>query len=522
MGLHSTLKTLSGPKGYASYIKQYEPTEESIEQADLDEIRTKLVRIHKDNVVDSVLPSLARGLKAMENNKVADQEADDYAEFEKDMDAKKQANTNDIIAFSKSNDDIEILDVPDQVQKLKSELDMIKVKKFDKDEEKNIAQKNRNIVKSVLDYLEVNVADDAMGNAIATLDQDNAEQRAASMRLAMKYLKGKTKKINKAKKDLYGKDKTESEQFENWANTIVEGTWAIPDTVEDVDAIEELMKKPLPLGPDGDDATNAISVGIGDDSLYDDLYAAGEKDPNGDARPIIANWLKKNIMSYPTMPKDLARRLLNIAEGDVDMSEEVQVEDSEEITNTGREEDLSNIDRDSITIDMVKPAIEKMLASYEADAKEWNDNYAEMEKEVRAKGVTDPRQIEIDVFNMDDDIVSYVNIDDLEDKIDAIKRLMKQGDADGHDIVDMASSGPVDTSAREQFMQELKTAIKQDYPDLYDKLFMYGIGESENDAEYTDQLRELRSLAFGLDEDCLLYTSPSPRDLSTSRMPSSA
>ena len=25
-----------------------------------------------------------------------------------------------------------------------------------------------------------------------------------------------------------------------------------------------------------------------------------------------------------------------------------------------------------------------------------------------------------------------------------------------------------------------------------------------------------------LDEDCLLYTSPSPRDLSTSRMPSSA
>ena len=153
-------------------------------------------------------------------------------------------------------------------------------------------------------------------------------------------------------------------------------------------------------------------------------------------------------------------------------------EDSEEITNTGREESMKT-DRDSVTIDMVKPAIEKMLSSYEADAKEWNDNYAEMEKEVRAKGVTDPRQIEIDVFNMDDDIVSYVNIDDLEDKIDAIKRLMKQGDADGHDIVDLADSGPSDTIAREQFMQELKYAIKQDYPDLYSKLFMYDIGESQ-------------------------------------------
>jgi hypothetical protein len=78
---------------------------------------------------------------------------------------------------------------------------------------------------------------------------------------------------------------------------------------------------------------------------------------------------------------------------------------------------------------------------------------------------------------------------------------MKQGDADGHDIVDLADSGPSDTVAREEFMRELKTAIKQDYPDLYSKLFMYDIGESENDSEYTDQLSELRSLAFGLDED---------------------
>jgi hypothetical protein len=119
-----------------------------------------------------------------------------------------------------------------------------------------------------------------------------------------------------------------------------------------------------------------------------------------------------------------------------------------------------------------------MLASYEADANEWNNAYTELEKEVRAKGVTDPKQIQTDVFNMDDDIVSYTNIDDLEDKIDAIKRLMKQGDADGNDIVDLASSGPSDTIAREDFMQELKHAIKQGHSEVYSKLFMYDIGES--------------------------------------------
>ena len=42
--------------------------------------------------------------------------------------------------------------------------------------------------------------------------------------------------------------------------------------------------------------------------------------------------------------------------------------------------------------------------------------------------------------------------------------------------------------------------------------------EFEKAARVRDQLALLREQAFG----CLLYTSPSPRDLSTSRMPSSA
>ena len=44
-----------------------------------------------------------------------------------------------------------------------------------------------------------------------------------------------------------------------------------------------------------------------------------------------------------------------------------------------------------------------------------------------------------------------------------------------------------------------------------------GFTESLNDSSGNPYLR-----AFVLGGDCLLYTSPSPRDLSTSRMPSSA
>ena len=38
----------------------------------------------------------------------------------------------------------------------------------------------------------------------------------------------------------------------------------------------------------------------------------------------------------------------------------------------------------------------------------------------------------------------------------------------------------------------------------------------------TLDMRDIVKLFFESDEGCLLYTSPSPRDLSTSRMPSSA
>ena len=44
--------------------------------------------------------------------------------------------------------------------------------------------------------------------------------------------------------------------------------------------------------------------------------------------------------------------------------------------------------------------------------------------------------------------------------------------------------------------------------------------DSKSDAINQLQLKELNPSS--IDEACLLYTSPSPRDLSTSRMPSSA
>tara|TARA_B100001540_G_scaffold311385_1_gene330752 strand:+ start:89 stop:1756 length:1668 start_codon:yes stop_codon:yes gene_type:complete len=76
-----------------------------------------------------------------------------------------------------------------------------------------------------------------------------------------------------------------------------EGTWGLPDTPKLMAGLKQLMKKPIPLGKDGDDAIKAIGKYIGDDGLYDDLYDAGKKDgPKADARPVISGWMDREFV----------------------------------------------------------------------------------------------------------------------------------------------------------------------------------------------------------------------------------
>ena len=137
-------------------------------------------------------------------------------------------------------------------------------------------------------------------------------------------------------------------------------------------------------------------------------------------------------------------------------------------------EEADNTDRSSVTLDMVAPALKKLHMEYKEKANEYHTAYAEME----ADGMSDE-----EIMNADDDIVGYVNIDDIEDKIKAIEEVFKEGnfgEVNGNNIIAMASSG--DTAMRELFMQELKYAIKDNHPEVYSKLFMYGIGESKNES----------------------------------------
>ena len=74
---------------------------------------------------------------------------------------------------------------------------------------------------------------------------------------------------------------------------LMEGTWALPKTSKQKKELKDLLKKPVILGKEGDDAADKLYDLIGDDGLFDDLYTAGKKNPKGDARPIIKAKMKE-------------------------------------------------------------------------------------------------------------------------------------------------------------------------------------------------------------------------------------
>ena len=74
---------------------------------------------------------------------------------------------------------------------------------------------------------------------------------------------------------------------------VEEGTWAIPETPKQKKELKNILKKPLPAGKDGDNASDKMYGIIGDDELFDDFYLAGKKNPKTDVRPLIKKAMKR-------------------------------------------------------------------------------------------------------------------------------------------------------------------------------------------------------------------------------------
>jgi hypothetical protein len=98
---------------------------------------------------------------------------------------------------------------------------------------------------------------------------------------------------------IQGNTMKEADQFESWANKLVEGTWALPETPEAKDQLYSLLNSELPVGPDAANATEQLYDILGDDELFDRLGELADRDANADARPVIIARMKEMGMEVP-------------------------------------------------------------------------------------------------------------------------------------------------------------------------------------------------------------------------------
>jgi len=86
-------------------------------------------------------------------------------------------------------------------------------------------------------------------------------------------------------------------EFAQNLNNLEEGTWALPEDELEIQKLQELMSSPLIAGIDGNDASAALYDILGDDTLFDHIYDASKGSPEMDVRPVVYDWLMKNIPS---------------------------------------------------------------------------------------------------------------------------------------------------------------------------------------------------------------------------------
>ncbi len=76
-------------------------------------------------------------------------------------------------------------------------------------------------------------------------------------------------------------------------DVVKEGTWQMPQGNQAMKGLKRLLSKPIPVGKMASNAKNKIDKYIGDDELFDDLEDAADKNPKGDAVPLIKKAMKR-------------------------------------------------------------------------------------------------------------------------------------------------------------------------------------------------------------------------------------
>jgi hypothetical protein len=121
-----------------------------------------------------------------------------------------------------------------------------------------------------------------------------------------------------------GKAMKEANIFETWANRLMEGTWATPETPEQKQQLVDLLSAELPVGADALNATEQLYDILGDDVLFDQLEALADQDADADARQVIFDRMQE-LATDPNIAEVIAQ--LNVDAEPVEVNTEIKEDD---------------------------------------------------------------------------------------------------------------------------------------------------------------------------------------------------
>lgn len=274
-GMHRQLNHLKGIKAYRTFLENFEPQSQQLDEVDINEIKERFVKKVFDTRMEAALPHVYKAYQLQEQAR------------------KLQIESVKNIVTGQANLQLATNESMDEYMKMLSFADTDSL----------VVSVLEDIAERAVSMPEVAEFASHWANSWNTINENDnetiKENRTLAVQLATQYIKD----LGRLKENAELRTAVESEMidFDRGANLLDEGTWALPKTDQQIEELRQLLSRPLPYGMDATNATSALYNILGDDELFDNLGDDAENQgPEADARATVIYFLKQKMPALYT------------------------------------------------------------------------------------------------------------------------------------------------------------------------------------------------------------------------------
>ena len=267
--LHQQLNSLRGTRSYNQFIESFEPQATQLDEMDMNDLKERFVKKIFDDRMTAALPHVYKAYQLHEQRKQNQiQSITDIIEGQSVL----------ALATNEGMDEyMKMLRFSDPSTLVKSVLEDIANRATTMPEVAEFAKHWATQYDTI------------------TEDDSQSHSRTLAVQLATHYLRD-LRNLKENHNLRYQAEYQVAENLDPGVDLLDEGTWAIPETPEDLQQLQQLLAKPLPFGMDATNVTSVLYDIIGDDSLFDTLHdLVDDLGEDADAVPAIKEWLKDNL-----------------------------------------------------------------------------------------------------------------------------------------------------------------------------------------------------------------------------------